>query len=341
MKRTVGLFVGLALLIILLSGCGGSGGSEGIATEGLSGGTGSTELPPGTVTVSVADNASAPPPDISTGSDTPTGSSDPSTGSDTPTGSSNPPTGSDAPTDSTDPPPGLPTGSQKVLITISEISVHRTGGGWISLPLGQSPYTVDLLSFSTGNKAELVPPVKLETGKYTQIRVTLAQATLTIDGVDYPLEIPSDSLKLVHNFTFEVTEVGAVDLTLNLDLSQSIISTGSGIYKLKPVLRIVHTNEAAAIEGSLNLATFADLNEAIVIVTLDKDGSGSLSAGDEEYTRIAVEKGAQPTPFQIFWLAPEKSYIVQVMVGDVQVFLEGTGNLAAGQKFGLNSGNPI
>jgi hypothetical protein len=41
----------------------------------------------------------------------------------------------------TDTKPMLPAGTEEVLITFVEVSVHRPGGGWTSLPLAQTPYS--------------------------------------------------------------------------------------------------------------------------------------------------------------------------------------------------------
>ncbi len=50
----------------------------------------------------------------------------------------------------TDAKPSLPPGVVQVLVTIDEVSVHASGGSWVSLPLAQNPFTIDLLQFSDG-----------------------------------------------------------------------------------------------------------------------------------------------------------------------------------------------
>ena len=50
----------------------------------------------------------------------------------------------------TDAKPVLPSGTEQVLITFEEVMVHKAGGDWVSLPLVQSPYTINLLQFSGG-----------------------------------------------------------------------------------------------------------------------------------------------------------------------------------------------
>lgn len=240
--------------------------------------------------------------------------------------------------------PMLPSGTEKVLITFDEVSVHKAGGEWTSLPLAQTPYTIDLLQFADGKQTQLVPPVALESGKYTQIRIGVTSALIRINGVDYPVEIPSQNLKTDKEFEFNVTGGVAVNLTVDFDLSQSIVVTGSGTYQLKPVLHIIQTQEAAAIQGSIKASTFGSFTEAVVIVIWDKDNSGTVNTGDEEYTRIRVEKeGSDPTQFRIYWLVPNQSYIIQIVVGSTQIYQEFvvSTKLQAGAVFLLNSGSAI
>ena len=240
--------------------------------------------------------------------------------------------------------PMLPSGTEKVLITFNEVSVHKAGGDWTSLPLAQTPYSIDLLQFSDGKSTQLVPPVTLESGKYTQIRIGVSSALIRINGVDYPVNIPSDKLRTDKEFEFNVTGGGAVNLTVDFDLSQSIVVTGSGTYQLKPVLHIIQTQEAATIQGSIKASTFGSFTEAVVIVIWDKDNSGTVTAGDEEYTRISVEKeGSNPTQFRIYWLVPNQSYIIQIVVGSTQIYQEFvvSTKLPAGAVFLLNSGSAI
>ena len=67
----------------------------------------------------------------------------------------------------TDAKPLLPEGADQATnlkVTFTDILVHKSGGGWISLPLtGDLPTTtIDLLQFYGENTTEIVPPVLLE-----------------------------------------------------------------------------------------------------------------------------------------------------------------------------------
>jgi hypothetical protein len=245
----------------------------------------------------------------------------------------------------TDAKPTLPPGIVQVNVTIDEVSVHRSGGDWISLPLVQTPFTINLLQFTNGNTTQLVPQTTLTSGEYTQVRLGVQSATIVTDtGQQIPVDIASGDLKTDKNFDFNVTGGGAVALTVDFDLSQSLVATGNGGYKLKPVLHLVGTAEAATIGGSISTATFGTDTQATVIVTQDTDKSGTLTSGDAEYTRLVVDLGvSDPTPFLIYWLVPDQSYIVEVQVGGSTVYSEAVAGTSfpAAAVYSLNSGNPI
>lgn len=236
----------------------------------------------------------------------------------------------------TDAKPYLPEDVEQVLITFDEVRVHRSGGKWTSLPLpdGHSDYTIDLYQFTGDATTELVPPVELAAGKYTQIRLGITEGWLVTSEDTYPLEIPSENLKTNRNFYFDVASGEAVDLMVDFDLSQSIKPKEDG-YKLQPVLHLNETQRAAQIRGSIAESTFGD-SEAIVTVTVD---------GGEEYTKLAVTKtdDVEPTEFRIFWLVPNNSYTVAIEVNGEEVLPEPvtTGDLEPGEVFTLNLGLPI
>ncbi len=252
----------------------------------------------------------------------------------------------------TDAKPVLPVANvESVSVTFDEVSVHKSGGAWITLATAQQPYTLDLYQFTSGNKTQIVPPVQLDSGKYTQVRIGVTQGTVRISGRDYPLEIPSSNLKTDKNFEFDVQGGGAVDLTVDFDLSQSIVVTGTGTYQLKPVLHLNKTSEAATVQGTINFGTSA---QATVIVTWDKNRNGTFETPnpldpntDEEYTRVQV-RNTDPAPFSVFWLVPNESYFVEILLGDPQnpdrssgrIFVSSS-DLKPGAVIVLNGGSPL
>ncbi len=215
----------------------------------------------------------------------------------------------------TDAKPALPHGVEAVFITFEEFFVHKDGGKWYSLPLFQTPYSVDLLKLQAGRTTTLVQPASLASGTYDRIRMSISSAAVLRDGRFYAVAIPSGNLVIEKGFYFDLRDGRTTDLTIDFDLSQSLAATGSlsaYSYELNPVLHINNTEEAAAIRGEIAPETFAeyDTTEAMVTVFMDKDLSGGFSTGDEEYTRIVV---VEDNPaFSIFWLVPEQGYTVQI-----------------------------
>ena len=216
----------------------------------------------------------------------------------------------------TDAKPMLPENVTNCFVTIDEVLVHSTGGGWQSLPMKQNPYIIDLLQFSDGFTTEFVPPVNLPSGKYTQVRLSVTSAVLRFDNggtkEDVTVTIPSENLKTDKNFDFDVAEGGFVDITVDFDLSKSIVvegPSGSPSYKLKPVLHLVKTTEAATIEGSISNTSIPNGNSYVIISVV------ALS-NNEEYTRVRVDKnttaGASTTNYTIFWIVPNQDYRVYV-----------------------------
>jgi len=254
--------------------------------------------------------------------------------------------------DVTDAKPVLPEGATNLWITFSEILVHKSGGGWISLPLtGDLPTTtIDLLQFNDGNTTELVPPVSLESGKYTQLRIVITEARIRFnddESTDQPVEIPSQNLKTDKNFDFDVVGGGAVDIIIDFDLSQSIVVTdnGSGTpsYQLKPVLHIVDAYESATINGKIDPSSFTVDQNAEVTVFVYNPNTQEY----EEYTKIEVSKSDEDAPneFSIFWLVPDENYKVEIDFDPVSdngfEFSEQLDDLDPGEVRDLNGNNPI
>ncbi len=247
----------------------------------------------------------------------------------------------------TDAKPVLPVSNvESVSITFNGVSVHKSGGGWVTLQTAQQPYTIDLYQFTDGQKTQIVPPVRIDSGRYTQVRIGVVSGTIRIAGQDYPLEIPSANLKTDKNFEFDVAKDGAVDLTVDFDLSRSIVVTGSGTYQLKPVLHLNETSKAATIQGAIDFGSAA---QATVVVTWDKNGNGRFDAPnpsdpntDEEYTRVVVAS-TDAAPFKVFWVVPNQGYFVQVVIGErtSPPIYAAPGDLQPGAGYAINGGAPI
>ena len=254
----------------------------------------------------------------------------------------------------TDAKPSLPENASSLFITFSEVWVHKAGEGWIELGLvDENPYTIDLLQFYDGTTTELVPPTKLSSGKYTQVRIGVDSATIrfdikneageVIDTRDETLEIPSENLKTDKNFNIDLEADSAMDIVIHFDLSMSVVVSGTEsdpTYSLKPVIHLFEDpQQAATIEGYLSSSSFVGSNSATIIV---------LDGEQEEFTRVEVEKESDtdPTWFSIFWLVPNKSYEVQIDFDPTDDAIDyneiiQSDDLYEGATFELNTGGEI
>lgn len=142
----------------------------------------------------------------------------------------------------------------EINIVVSRVEVHKSGfdstSGWVII--NNNTATYDLLSLRNGASAILGNNL-LDAGNYTQIRLIIGEGSnIVVDGSAYPLEIPSGSqsgLKLNHMFLIEPGNL--YELILDFDADRSIVQTGNGQYKLKPVIRVVPLITSGTISGQI------------------------------------------------------------------------------------------
>lgn len=141
----------------------------------------------------------------------------------------------------------------EVNVDIRSVQVIGDGGQTVTLNTNAGIY--NLLDFTNGADT-LIASSTLIDSRVNQIRLILgANNTIVLDGVTYPLTTPSaeqSGLKLQVNQTL----VADIDnsILLDFDANSSIVQTGNGTFKLKPVLRTVVTAISGNIEGSITPA---------------------------------------------------------------------------------------
>ena len=129
----------------------------------------------------------------------------------------------------------LPVGVEKLLVTISAIKVHKTGGAAFAVFTGEREY--DLLELQ--DNPELLFDTRLEEGKYTQIRMEVTAGQIQVSGALYPLTVPSSEVKINCNFT--VASGGTTRITLDFDAEKSLQVSGNpknNKYNLRPVILV-------------------------------------------------------------------------------------------------------
>ena len=151
-------------------------------------------------------------------------------------------------------------GFDAVNVTVSKVRVHQSdnasenAAGWTDITLNPARKInlLDLNDPTQPNRAlESLGETPLEAGHYTQLRLVLVPnrgSSPPANSVvlsaqpnnEIALETPSavqSGIKLIHQFT--VGSGQRVDLLLDFDACKSIVQTGNGTYKLKPVIKVI------------------------------------------------------------------------------------------------------
>ena len=126
------------------------------------------------------------------------------------------------------------------------IAVEDEEGYWEPLKDWPGGLPVDLIKLE--DVSMLLASLELEPNKYTQLRIFLKEeAELVLEGDDGPtgetvtkiLKIPSsENTGIKLNRPFEIVEGKITKLTIDFDAEKSVIKTGNGKYKMKPVISV-------------------------------------------------------------------------------------------------------
>ncbi len=145
-----------------------------------------------------------------------------------------------------------------VLVTFSEVQVHRSGGDWVTLPFSppSSSRTCDLKKLT--GATDVLGVGALAAGHYTMIRLVISSVTIYTGGAPTgapacnasasllvptgsptatPVDVPSGEVKL--NREFDVPPAGATTITLDFDGDKSIRQQGNGTFFVQPVIGVV------------------------------------------------------------------------------------------------------
>lgn len=167
---------------------------------------------------------------------------------------------------------------QEVNVDVQEVEIHSSGGGWQTLPI-LNPGIYNLLEYTNGLDT-LILNDSLPVGTISQIRLILgSNNTIMVDSVVYPLSTPSAEQSGLKLQIHEKLEAGVTyAITLDFDVAKSVIKTGNGTYKLKPVIRtLVETVDVGGIDGVLVPGAITPM---YAIMGTDTIGAMSNANGD-------------------------------------------------------------
>lgn len=109
--------------------------------------------------------------------------------------------------------------------------------GWYTIV--EESQTFDLIALQ--DVTDVLGEEELTTGKYTQIRLTVEKANITINNDGeievHDLKIPSNKVKLIKPFWIYEDETTV--LTLDFDVYESVHKTGNNKYMMKPTIKVI------------------------------------------------------------------------------------------------------
>jgi len=121
----------------------------------------------------------------------------------------------------------------EALVTISHVEVHLVLSGWKTVV--EEPQTFELIALE--NAQELLGSANLSAGYYTEIRLHVDKAIVTIANKEYDLKIPSQKIRLKSPFHIEHNQTTV--LTLDFDVNQSVHYTINGRYIMRPTIKVI------------------------------------------------------------------------------------------------------
>ncbi|GAI44226.1 unnamed protein product, partial [marine sediment metagenome] len=131
---------------------------------------------------------------------------------------------------------------------------QQGGGEWLLLNIIEGANVFDLLLIE--GLEELLVMDEVETGKYTQIRMTVDKVEVSIgNGGLKEATLPSGELKFVR--PFDVVAGETTILLLDFDADKSVVVTGGGKVIVRPVVKLsIHQqgkpHQLTSVEGTIS-----------------------------------------------------------------------------------------
>lgn len=125
-----------------------------------------------------------------------------------------------------------------VNVEVLRVEVNYSGSGWVTLPTNAGMY--NLLDLQNDVTAVLSSNVELPVGKINQMRLILGNDNYVVAGnVVTTLELSSqDKTGLKFNLDATINNGETVEVLIDFDAAKSIVITGNGSIKLKPVVTV-------------------------------------------------------------------------------------------------------
>jgi len=131
-----------------------------------------------------------------------------------------------------------PYDAEEVNVDIKEVRVNFVSdtAAWVSLNTNANVY--NLLKFQNGVDT-LLASGSVPTGTVQEVRFILgSNNSIKIDNISYPLNVASGEESGLKIKVAKKLKAGLDNIVIDFDAELSVIKTGGGNYKLKPVLRV-------------------------------------------------------------------------------------------------------
>ena len=141
---------------------------------------------------------------------------------------------------------------EAVNIDLQGVEVIDSTGATVQLNAHSRIY--NLLNFSNGVDT-IIASGNLNVNTVKQVRLILGtNNSVVINHISYPLSTPSaDQTGLKLNVNHTIQAGNAYTALLDFDANSSIVATGAGTYKLKPVVRTIETSVNGSIKGKISM----------------------------------------------------------------------------------------
>lgn len=253
-----------------------------------------------------------------------------------------------------------------IYVTVTDVKIHRNGSssagdsGWLDLAPGlkDNPVQVDLLGVANQCFLAMLGSAEIEAGHYQQIRVILADNSVSVNGnkcgsvancvmltsdpnnTPQPLQLSSESntgIKIpsgqIAGGDFTIGSGETKDLNIDFNACASVVVQGNGQYRLKPVLHAGEVSAQASSTGISGSIVDGVTQQPVVggntIVALEQKDSAGID-------RVVMETVAASNGGFAFCPVPQGTYELVV------VAINGSGNTYAATVItGVQPGNSL
>jgi len=174
----------------------------------------------------------------------------------------------------------------EINVKISNVRIHGAEG-WTTV--SSAPKTYSLLTLNAKNESKLLADIKMDTGTYDQIRMTIDSISVkTKAGATEEAKLPSNELK-ISTFLL-VKELSASSLNFDFLADKSLHQTGNGKYIFAPVIK---TQTVSGANVKVNADSSVDFSgghmDYLNSIGMDVDGSIKLDFQVDANAKLNID----------------------------------------------------